>query len=115
MKTIGRILIILAVALVVSGVFWVLTGSGQAASAGFFGEERIRPEGFQPGGNFAPQGDFAPREGGREGGFERGERDGGFFNPFGLLKTLIPVSVIVAVVVLIERFATGRRIRAMRG
>jgi hypothetical protein len=101
MKTIGRILIILAVAALVSGAFWALTGGTNASAGAFpanreFGELRERSDG-------SPEGGFRPDH-------ERGEESFGALSILGMLKSIIPISVIVLVVVLVERFMNGRRL-----
>ncbi len=103
MKMIGRIAIILLAAAVVVGATWALTrntGRGQAIPA----ETQ-----FRPGDGFGGE-EFAPHqrpEGWREGGFERG-RDG--FRPFGWIKNIGLIAMIVAVVVLFERFLDRKRV-----
>jgi hypothetical protein len=93
MKIIGRTLIILALALVVSGATYALAGSRSAG--GFDGFPR-RGE-FQPGG--APGG-FQPGGFPQRGEFGRGgERDRGFslFGAGELLKSLLIIGAVVAV------------------
>jgi Flp pilus assembly protein CpaB len=102
MKTIGRIAIILLAAAVVAGAAWALTrntSSGQAIPA----EAQ-----FRPGDDFGGEG-FAPGrgpEGLREGGFERGR---GGFRQFGWIKNIVLIAMIVAVVLLFERFLDRRQ------
>lgn len=101
MKTIGRIIIILAAALVVVGATLAITNSvGASQSTGRFPDgEHIRPTGGD--GNFAP---------GRrpEGGLNR-ERDGGGFSFGSLLGRFGMVAVIVLIFLVIERMAGGLR------
>jgi len=102
MKTIGRIAIILLAAAVVVGAAWTLTrntGSGQAIPA----ETQFRPADGFGGEEFAP--DQRP-EGLREGGFERGR---GGFRQFGWIKNAGLIAMIVAVVLLFERFLDRKR------
>ncbi len=102
MKTIGRIAIILLAAAVVVGAAWALTRNtsrGQAIPA----ETQ-----FRPGDGFGRE-EFAPGrrpERFREGGFERGR--GGFLL-FGWIKNVGLIAMIVAVVLLFERFLNRRR------
>lgn len=87
MKIIGRILIILAAALVVVGITMAIgnsNGGTQAVSRGQDGQQQ-----FQPGGNT-----FVPGQR-PEGDFEGGERGGGF--SFGWIKNLVVIAVIVMV------------------
>lgn len=103
MKVIARIIIILLAAGVVVGAAWTLTRNG--ANAQFApGEAR-----FLPNGDFGSEG-FVPGqrpEGFREGGFDRGRRDG--FLPFGWIRNIGLIAVIVAVVVFIEYVMDRRR------
>ena len=105
MKTIGRILIILLAASVVIGGAWALTLNGANA--------QLAPgeAGFRQNGNFDGQG-FAPGqrpEGFREGGFDGGRRGG--FLPFGWIRNIGLIAVIVAVVVFVEYLMDRRRIK----
>ncbi len=106
MKTIIRILIILAAAALVSGIFWALTS---AASSG---------SGFQADGEFRSTGELDRRatEGFVEGNFRpdhedgrRGELGFGVFGIIGTLRFLIPISLIVAVVLFVERGLNKRQ------
>lgn len=114
MKIIGRILIILLAATLVVGAAWALTRNG--ANAQFApGELRSRPGGdansqqFVPG---QPPDGFNPGqrpEGGRDDGFDRGR--GGGFLPFGWIKNIVLIAVIVAVVVFVEFVIDRRRLK----
>ena len=114
MKTIVRILIILLAASVVVGATWALTRSG--ANAQFSpGEARFRPngdfggEGFVPGQPPQGFGQGQRPEGFREGGFDGGRRGG--FLPFGWIRNIGLIAVIVAVVVFVEYLMDRRRIK----
>lgn len=107
MKTIGRILIILAVFSALSALMVI------GVNASGMNDTNFRPEGgeFRPGGDagdFAPPSGFSP-DGGRvrPEGFEdhdhdeRGERGGGFSGlMFGAVKNTFIIAVLVALVVL---------------
>lgn len=101
MKTIGRIIIILAAALVVVGATLAIANSaGASQSTGRFPDgEHIRPAGGD--------GDFAPRQR-PDGGTDR-DHDGGGFLIGSLLGRLAMVSVIVLIFLAIERMAGGFR------
>lgn len=93
MKTLFRILIILAAATIIGGLMYVgVSASGSSATTSF---EEGRPPQFNPGGDndgdgFRPEGgEFRP-EGERDG--ERGER-GGFGFPRGIIKALVLMTV----------------------
>lgn len=102
MKTIAKILVIVLVAVLVGGATWLIGNQAGASGAfpergarGDFDGDGDRPEGFPDGSGF-------PERGGREG---RGERDGDGFNLFGIAgfaKTLIPITLIIALVVLVQ-------------
>jgi hypothetical protein len=104
MRTIGRILVILLAALVVVGAIGALVNNGLIAGQGSSGREGERPhfgtleDGDGQGRAIGqrPEGDFGEREGGR------GE-SGGSFLP-GLLKNLGVIALIVALVVLAQKF-----------
>lgn len=118
MKTLWRTLIILFAAFLVIGATVGLANAGVLGSFSRFPGERggfgegnftpgnLSPDGFQPRGGgegfgegFRPEHDF----GGREGGFGRG------LNIFTWIKNLALISVIVVVVVGLERLFTRKR------
>jgi hypothetical protein len=109
MKTIGRILIILAVFAMVMGIAYVIVNARSSSGSGF-------PPGFEQGnGRFAPP-DGAPPGfenserpefpgGGRE---LRGERGGGGWL-FEALKNIVIIGIIVALIVLPKSWVQKRR------
>ncbi len=116
MKIIGRILIILVVAMAIVGAAFAFSHTSAAAQLGGGGEhgaERFPGEALPD--NF----DRSQFAGGRpERGF--GERDGrnpshengSLFNLAGLLKNLVIISVIVLAITLIDTLAGRRRKKA---
>lgn len=109
MKIIGRILIILLAAALVVGAAWALTRNGANAqfAPGGPGETRFRPDGDFNGEGFVP----GPRpEGLREGGFDR-DRHGSGLIPFGWIKNVVLIAIIVAVVVFVEFVMDRRRMK----
>ena len=112
MKLIGRILIILLAVAVVAGVSYVIVNATSAGQSGSFGREGVRPNGDFNGQGFnfgQRSGGFGERDGFRGG---RGER-GGSFNIGSLLRTLLPITLIVTVFVLGERLIEKLRLRRM--
>ncbi len=121
MKIIGRILIILAAALIVVGAAVAFTRTDMAVQfmpGGRGGEfaERGFPEGehLERGGDFNGQ---AP-EGFGQGEFQRGERHGGrsggtlgFFSFSGIGRYLLTIGVIVLAVVMIDRLFSWKKRR----
>ena len=108
MKIIGRILILLLAASIVVGATWALTRNNNQNAQFAPGDAMFRPdtnsksEGFVPG---------QRPEGRREGGFDRGRRSG--FPLFGWIRNIVLISVIVAVVLLIEFIIDRRRVKRL--
>jgi hypothetical protein len=97
MKTLGRILIILVAAAIVTGAMVALvnaTGSSAATSFDRPGGAEFRPQGERPQGGF-PEGDFP--EGMRP---ERGRELGGVGWMPGTLKNVGVIALLVAVIVI---------------
>jgi hypothetical protein len=112
MKLIGRILIILLAVALVAGVSYVIVNATNAGQPGAFGREGFRPNGDFNGQGFnlgQRPGGFGERDGFRGG---RGER-GGIFNVGNLLRTLLPIALIVTVFVLGERLVEKLRMRRL--
>lgn len=110
MKIITRILIILLAASVVVGATWALTRNG--ANAQFAPHEgNFRPNGNGNSASNTPN--FGQRpEGFTNGGFRPEGRDrGGSFSVLSLLRTLIPLSVVVAIGVLLDHLISSKRSR----
>jgi hypothetical protein len=102
MKWLGRIALILALALVVCGVAWGVqqfTSGGEAAGGPPAGMAEM-VEGQTP--PARPDGDFAGREGGP------GERAGGLFALIEVGVGFVQIAVIVLVVVLAQRLFARR-------
>jgi len=106
MKIISRILIILLAASVVIGATWALTHNNNQNAQFGPGDATFRPDNNFRGDGFVPG---QRPEGSREGGFDRGR--GGGFLPFGWIKNIVLISVIVAVVLLVEFFIDRRRVK----
>jgi len=106
-KIIVRILVILLAASIVVGAAWALTRNGtnaQFAPGGDFGGE-----GFVPGQPPQGFGQGQRPEGFRDGGFDRGRRGG--FLPFGWIRNIGLITVIVVVVVFVDYLIDRRRIK----
>ncbi|NUM46721.1 MAG: hypothetical protein HUU38_18610 [Anaerolineales bacterium] len=116
MKTLGRTLIILLAAFIVIGATVALANAGLLSNFSRFPGERggfgeFEQGQFPPGEFQRPEGDefaqgFRPERGpgGREGGFGRG------FNLFSWIKNIAIISLLVIIVVGLERlFARKRR------
>lgn len=111
MKIIGRIFIILLAVAIVAGISYVIVNATSTGQSGAFGREGFRPEGGSNGQGFNPgqgPGGFGERNGFRP---ERDGRGGGIFSITSLLRTLVPISLIVAVFVLGERLIEKLRVR----
>lgn len=100
MKTLGRILIVLAVtALVTTALYLIVNASGTGTSADFQSRrEQLQPSGSRP--------DF---EAGRP---ERDEMSGGWM--FGLTKNLGVISVLVTILVLPKSVGKRKRLAAVK-
>jgi hypothetical protein len=104
MKTVGRILIILAVFVALSGlmVLAVNASGGSSSTPDFdgappqFGDQEGSREGFRPEG-----GETRPERG------ERGERGGGWM--FGLTKNLVVITFLVTLIVLPKSIMRNKR------
>jgi hypothetical protein len=110
MKTLGRILIILAVAALIGGAAYLLFGSNGAALPAGFAEQHVRGrdgfDGALPGGFPAGEG-FE-----RDGHAGRGESGSFASLGFSMLGNLLIIAVIVIVWSLLSRLA--RRMRGER-
>lgn len=97
MKTLGRILIILAVFVLVMGITYVIVNaSGTSANGAPFGDGQ-RPQfadGQRP---FPGDGQFQPRQ--RPEGFEGRDRERGGGSVFGLVGGFVKNTVIIGVIV----------------
>lgn len=110
MKTIFRILVILAAATLIGGLMYVGVNAGgnmtQTRTRGEFDGE-----GFAPlDGQFHParDGEFRPdRDGGRE------DFEGGMFLPFGIVKNLVVVAIIAAIYFSLNKYFVKRKRRAV--
>ena len=112
MKLIGRMLIILLAVAIVAGVSYAIVNASSPGQPGSFGSEGFRPNGDinGPGFNLGQRpGGFGERDGFRGG---RGEQ-GGIFDIGSLLRTLLPIALIVTVFVLGERLIEKLRLRRM--
>lgn len=102
MKTFGRILIIVvAFALVMSGMYFAVNGSSNTSTAQGFDRPQFQGEGFNPNG---PRPDF------------RGEREregGGVGWIFGMIKNVGIVAVFVALIVVPKNFLQQQRRQAV--
>jgi len=87
MKTISRILIILAAAAIVGGIIFALVGNNTSDTRSGF--DRHGDAEFRPGDN---DGNFAPRHERDREGF-----GGGLFLPGGVIKGLLIISVVMIV------------------
>ena len=105
MKTLGRILIILAVTALVAGALYLIVNANGTGTASDFpqrGEQFASSSDFEAG----ARPDF---EGGRP---ERGEMGGGW--AFGLLKNMGVISLLVAILVLPKGLAKRKRLATVK-
>jgi hypothetical protein len=105
MKTLGRILIILAVTALVTGALYLIVNAGGTGTASTFpqrGERFASARTFEAG----ARPEF---EGGRP---ERGERGGGWV--FGLIKNVGVIALLVAILVLPKELAKRKRLAAVK-
>jgi hypothetical protein len=115
MKTIGRILIILAVtALITAAMYFAVNASGSGLSSDF----RRGREQFQPGGTFPngarPEGSRPNFEGGRPGREGGEDGPGGLGWTLGWIKDLGVIAVLVAIIVLPKRLGKRKRLAAVK-
>ncbi|MFN8440590.1 MAG: hypothetical protein U0175_39700 [Caldilineaceae bacterium] len=111
MKTIIRIVIILAAAMLVVGVTYAL-GQRSSSTQGFsprFGELRSNDAGGSTNREFRPNREFEGR------GFEgrRGGQAFGFRGLAGFTQTLLPITAVIAIVAIIDK-AWKRRKRPQK-
>lgn len=107
MKTIGRILIILAVFSALSALMVLaVNSSGGSSSAPDFDGAPPQFEGQEGREGFRPEGGETRPEFG-----ERGERGGGWM--FGLTKNLVVISLLVTLIVLPKSIARNKKKRAI--
>ena len=98
MKLIGRIMVILAVAAMIAGIFYLVTRDNGVQST----DRPFRQEGVN-------------QQGGPPDGFEgRGDRRGrdgtGLLESFGsLVSTFVPIAIITVIVVFIDKLLIDRR------
>lgn len=112
MKLIGRMSMILLAVAIVAGVSYVVVNATSAGQSGAFGRESFRSNGDFNGQGVNPgqrSGGFGERDGFRGG---RGER-GGIFDIGNLLRTLLPITLIVTVFVLGERLVEKLRLHRL--
>ena len=105
MKTLGRILIILAVTALVAGGLYLIVNAGGTGTAANFpqrGEQFASARTFEAG----ARSEF---EGGRP---ERGEGGGGW--AFGLIKNLGIIAVLVTILILPKGLAKRKRLAAVK-
>lgn len=101
MKTIGRILIILAVFFLVGAVFVTAVNALTPSSASAFGNRPDNGQGFRTGG--------ARPEGGGDGGRREGGRFGMAGLAFGAVKNIAVVAVFVTIIVWPKSLAKKKR------
>ena len=99
MKTISRILIILAAAALVGCIIFALVGNNTSETPSGF--DRYGGAEFRPGDN---DGNFAPRS-----ERDREEFGGGFFFPEGVIKGLLVVSVAMVIWLNVGRLFSRRK------
>lgn len=105
MKTLGRILIILAVTALVTGGLYLIVNAGGTGTAANFpqrGEQFASARTFE--GGARPEFDGARPE--------RGEREGGL--PFGWIKNMGVIALIVTILVLPKGLAKRKRLAAVK-
>lgn len=105
MKTLGRILIILAVTALVAGALYLIVNAGGAGTASNFpqsGEQFASTRTFEAGARPEFEG----------GGREPRELGGGW--AFGLLKNMGVISLLVAILVLPKGLAKRKRLAAVK-